>query len=536
MAPKRSSTRASAAPTPARYSNRTTRARATPFLEGPTPPTAQRGYLANSYGDEDRQPVPSGVADINAAKGFAAEMQAKVNRAQEQRAALASRALSKSISESQSQSPHDEQMRRSGTRQRHQEESEEESEEETEIKSSPRQSIERRSQPRSISTTRSEQDDVDETLPSGGLGPIREFDLDHEAGLEVPARLPGLWKIPEILGVKAEDLMWAAIYTVPAVLLTMLSIAYGPLAFAYLISSLCALKDMIHMPSFSTPDISVNWPSLRSNHTTTITVGSAAQTATTTSVVYKYRGADSETMEEVAKMRNDMRSMREQVAKLETQIKAPHRINFFSPNLGAYISQRYTSPTKKQGSSLWTRTYFTFFKEFVPLPPIAALQPWTENGDCWCAAPTTGGRGRLSIGINLGKDVYPEDFIVEHISKSDALDITSAPKRLDLWVQLAPGFLYKDVPKEWQDNGKGCESPPPKEKGETWICMGQAVYDISNDISAQSRSLHGYQKFPPFKVNKAVVRVLENYGKEYTCLYRIKLAGRVDQYEDATYG
>jgi hypothetical protein len=532
MPPKRASTRASAAPTPARISSRSTRSRATPFIEGPTPHTAQRGYLANSYGDEDRQPVPSGVADINAAKGFAAEMQAKVNHAHELRAARASRALSKSIEKSRSPS-----VQRTPETRRSQSQKEG-SEGNSEMRSSPSRISEksRRSRIGSISTTRSVDDDeeVEETLPSGGLGSfIRQFDDSHEGGLEILTRGPGFRKITESLGPIAKDMFWATIYTLPVVFLLWAGTSFGPMVWAYVISSLYALKDVIHVPNFSAPNISFNWPSLKSNHTTTITVALPSQTATETATIYKYRGSDSKAMDELNRMKTDMRSMREHMALLESQIKAPHRVNLFSPNLGAYISQRYTSPTRKQGTSFWTRSYFTIFQEFVPPPPIAALKPWTENGDCWCAAPAPG--GKLSLGINLGRDVYPEDFIVEHISKSDALDITSAPKRLDLWTKLAPGFTLENVPNEWRENSKGCESPQPQEKGETWVCMGMTVYDISNEVSAQGRSLTGYHQKPPFKINKAVVRVLENNGKEYTCIYRVKLAGRTDLEENVNY-
>jgi hypothetical protein len=65
--------------------------------------------------------------------------------------------------------------------------------------------------------------------------------------------------------------------------------------------------------------------------------------------------------------------------------------------------------------------------------------------------------------------------------------------------------------------------------------MGMTTYDTLNDISAQGRSLHGYQQAPPFKINKVVVRVLENHGKDYTCLYRVKLAGRIDLEESINY-
>jgi hypothetical protein len=41
----------------------------------------------------------------------------------------------------------------------------------------------------------------------------------------------------------------------------------------------------------------------------------------------------------------------------------------------------------------------------------------------------------------------------------------------------------------------------------------------------QELSLAGYDGLPPFKVDRAVVRVLDNYGARYSCLYQIKLTG-----------
>ena len=61
-----------------------------------------------------------------------------------------------------------------------------------------------------------------------------------------------------------------------------------------------------------------------------------------------------------------------------------------------------------------------------------------------------------------------------------------------------------------------------------WVCLGKMAYNVDDAAHhVQELSLAGYYGAPPFRIDQAVVRVLDNHGAAYTCLYQIKLEGWV---------
>jgi hypothetical protein len=234
-------------------------------------------------------------------------------------------------------------------------------------------------------------------------------------------------------------------------------------------------------------------------------------------------------------MQNDIRGIQSQIRSMSDHVRefdswrsSRLRPNFFSPILGAVVDPAHTSPTNPRGTAALTRLYQTLryrlFRNPSALPPTHALTPWTENGDCWCAAAAP--RGRLSIGVRLGRAVVPRALVVDHVPKAAALDHRTAPRRLDVWGRIAPGSDAGALPDAWRDNAKGCESPAPGRAEAGWVCLGRMAYNVDDAAHhVQELSLAGYYGAPPFRIDRAVVRVLDNHGAGYTCLYQIKLEG-----------
>ncbi|KAF2671577.1 hypothetical protein BT63DRAFT_476460 [Microthyrium microscopicum] len=539
MASRRASTRQpSVKPSPATQRS-TTRARVT-GLEQTSPGLAQTGYHTNTFGVDQHTRMSQGV--VSGGKiNFIDEMKAKQDAAT-RRNALRSKARKQPSpepvpeSEEESEEEELEEEDEADAGKEPQDDSNDDDDDESEeiqqmpppqsrrqvsveipARRSPRPSRQPTSSPRSPPEN-------DYTLPSGIGEPRHDFDDSHEAGLELPARSAfSLWH-GEIFGYAIADYIWGLVYLVPAIALTCYVLINGVAIGSAIIWYCCSFWELIKgirvplpsIPSFPRLIGTTNQPAI-----TTISVSGEP----TTTTVYRYKNTDSARLwEELRGVKQDFISMVDKVGRLEDRITAPHRPNFFSPFLGASVWTKYTSPTRSQGYSWRSKFYYTLFQDYVPLPPVAALKPWTENGDCWCAAPSPG--GVLSIGISMARPVYPRTLILEHIPKSAALDITTAPRRLDMWAKLV-GYV-DDVPEDWLDNAKGCESPAPRESGESWVCLGKLVYDIDDPSPSQGQSLASYGRLPPFKINKAVVRVLENYGKSYSCLYQLKLEGTLE--------
>ncbi|KAJ9644652.1 hypothetical protein H2199_003615 [Coniosporium tulheliwenetii] len=178
------------------------------------------------------------------------------------------------------------------------------------------------------------------------------------------------------------------------------------------------------------------------------------------------------------------------------------RVNFFSAALGAVVDPHLTSPTQVKslswGQYFWTSLPVVWVPK--PRPAIAALEPWSEAGDCWCAARSR--KGQAQLAVLIPKPVFPSSVTIEHVPKAGALDITSAPKDFEVWVE-------------------GCSSDAP---APGYACIGGGTYSIS--------SLHHVQEFPTIDmedfgvpIRKAVVRIKSNWGQGWTCIYRVSMHG-----------
>ena len=235
-----------------------------------------------------------------------------------------------------------------------------------------------------------------------------------------------------------------------------------------------------------------------------------------------------------------------------------HKINWFSPGLGALTVPYFSSPTK-----IMTRTYgqgsvprlISWLPLTVPswVPYLAsktdtkkrsyqvkehreieeAILPWHDIGDCWCAPST---RGKLQLAVVLPRPIAPTELVIEHVPAGELRDIGTVPKEVELWVQVKGrearrnlrtfvSTMIPDINKPMSQRGKGKDTV--KDLGETYIPIGRWTYDVN--------SLHNVQTFPVYfdlsewseATDRVVVRVNSNWGsKDETCLYRVKLHGK----------
>ncbi|KAF2473810.1 uncharacterized protein BDR25DRAFT_125318 [Lindgomyces ingoldianus] len=182
------------------------------------------------------------------------------------------------------------------------------------------------------------------------------------------------------------------------------------------------------------------------------------------------------------------------------------KVNFFSPGLGARVDPYKTSSTFVDSSSLQSSTYRRLLSLQIRRPPVSALEKWDEPGECWCAAPTDGKTGLAQLAVNLGQNMIPKQVTVEHLPKEASLDVGSAPKDMELWVET-------DVSVE----DLGCSEGP---KG--WACLGKFKYNVHGSNHVQTFNLDIDLSAP---VSKTLVRVTSTWGASYSCLYRLRLHG-----------
>lgn len=255
-------------------------------------------------------------------------------------------------------------------------------------------------------------------------------------------------------------------------------------------------------------------------------------------------------------------------APVRTTAPTPRGINFLTHGMGVTIDHLRTSPTVGQASSFWRRTsrrmhefYDGFFasdsENKQSPPPLMALMPWEDVGDCWCSTPES---GVSQLSIELGRQIVPEDVVIEHMPKEATIKPEVAPKEMELWAQFVvksddlarsssswiPSSLAssKKSPKQSVPSGQSSLHEYVMETlrntwrgepdtsfsddellGPSFYRIGRWTYDINSVDHIQEFSLDTIMY--SIRVDHVVFRVKSNWGGNDTCLYRLRLYGQL---------
>ena len=204
-----------------------------------------------------------------------------------------------------------------------------------------------------------------------------------------------------------------------------------------------------------------------------------------------------------------------------------HGVNYFCYGLNAAIDPVYTSPSLRSFSikGLWNTLGF---RENVN-GPETALQPWQEPGECWCTPRTKHGLAQLSV--YPAYNMTPTHFTLEHINWNTLLHRGNVPKVLEVWAEVSDAATA-DRLRELNEKIPGYHQPsdfpnPPGSRGTRFACVGQFTYDQDTDGIVMTKPLYPGLQELGLAPKRVVVRVLENYGGEVTCLYRVRLYGEL---------
>lgn len=241
----------------------------------------------------------------------------------------------------------------------------------------------------------------------------------------------------------------------------------------------------------------------------------------------------------VAHLQTELGVQLEALASLSDQellSKTSKSLNFFSPKAGAVIDDINTSPTYIRIDHSANR-----FKRFLaqtsgrgfgpkPQPPIEALQPWSEHGDCWCSPSNTSDpkNNPPALGVKVGRKLYPQNIVVEHPGKSAIVNPGTIAKDFEVYAQLEdymPNKLATTMSR--QLFSRPIEYP----FGPEFIKIAEFTYDAHspnhNQVFPVQVNLQDLAR-PDVdtSTHRIVVRMMENYGNghvPYTCLYRVLL-------------
>lgn len=230
-------------------------------------------------------------------------------------------------------------------------------------------------------------------------------------------------------------------------------------------------------------------------------------------------------------------------------------VNFFSANLGAVVDPTLSSPTARRPykSALEFLYRNSFLGPRGPNPPIAALEKWEEAGDCWCAAlPEPGTKvisadaskplspAKAQLAVLMPFVIYPKTVTVEHIPKDGTLDIKAAPGEMELWASVPNTTALNLIAHRAVDIGlvSTLEEAFDRTAGApyaldvSFVLIARWTYDIDAANHIQTYDVDIDLEQYSVATNKAVIRAKTNHGRQYTCLYRVRVGGLVKEFEE----
>ncbi|ORX39945.1 UNC-like C-terminal-domain-containing protein [Kockovaella imperatae] len=148
--------------------------------------------------------------------------------------------------------------------------------------------------------------------------------------------------------------------------------------------------------------------------------------------------------------------------------------------------------------------------------PATALHPDTSVGSCW---PFKGSQGQL--GVLLNSRVVVTDLTVEHAASELALDITTAPKDVQVWG-VVEGSENKAKVERYLESHPNSDFNTSDQ-----ILLGSFTYDPSSPSHIQTFPVEPAVVDLGIDVGIVIFRIQSNWGAEFTCLYRIRVHGEV---------
>lgn len=212
-----------------------------------------------------------------------------------------------------------------------------------------------------------------------------------------------------------------------------------------------------------------------------------------------------------------------------------HQINYFSVGSGAMIDAKHSSSTwdpTRQGVVSQDQ-YRHGLRGPKGFPPIAALDAWQDQGDCWCAARSVNHRGNphgASLAVQLAHRIIPQHIVVEHILPGATTEPGARPKVIEVYAEMLDPDVRERVldfgAAHFPDDESDWNFTPP-DYHPRFVKLTQFVYEAADihdgvHVHRLSSELVGLGA----ATDHVIVRAVSNYGAEnHTCFYRVRLYG-----------
>ncbi|RCI09836.1 hypothetical protein L249_3998 [Ophiocordyceps polyrhachis-furcata BCC 54312] len=213
----------------------------------------------------------------------------------------------------------------------------------------------------------------------------------------------------------------------------------------------------------------------------------------------------------------------------ETELR--NHVNYFSQHAGAHID------VKRSSVSFTPRHGLLDYGDDggrPEMPQSTALQPWTDDGDCWCAALSRDPQGHAHgalLSVSLDHRIVPQHLVIEHILPGATTDQGARPRDVELYAAIEDQDLrerIRDFAAAHFPDGEWDADDTPPSLPDNFVKIAHTVYTSDelrggvhvHRLSSELLSLRA-------ATDHVIVRAVSNYGaKDHTCFYRLRLYGR----------
>ena len=237
-----------------------------------------------------------------------------------------------------------------------------------------------------------------------------------------------------------------------------------------------------------------------------------------------------------------------------SNVAPKHKINWFSPGLGAVVDAFLSSPVATKCVSPYTtipglgwstglmpRALSKYLHPgmcaaLLPFSgnTVQALLPWQDVHERYCAPSE---RGKLQLTVYSPRAIAPTELVVEHLHKEATFAIGNAPKEVELWIHIADEETRAKVsdaigsmfPEYWQTSSPQANKELHEDQAldGSFVPVGRWIYNIYERENTQSFRIPIHLEDYGVKTRVIAIRVNSNWGDVGpTCLYRLKLHGK----------
>ncbi|GAP84770.1 putative spindle pole body-associated protein sad1 [Rosellinia necatrix] len=210
-----------------------------------------------------------------------------------------------------------------------------------------------------------------------------------------------------------------------------------------------------------------------------------------------------------------------------------NQVNLFGIGAGVSVNPSFSSKPWVPPKNHINSKNFLDKDGYNPQPRMAVFSPWSQEGECFCAAANLKGYGKNtnSIAAITSRNIVPQHFVVEHILPGATLDPGAMPKEIEVWIEIEEVTLRNEV--QAFSEIQFPNTPKEETLHDGFVKIGHFTYENKNSgDGVQVFKISDELTRMRAVTNHILVRAINNYGADHTCFYRLRLYGEIIERPD----